>query len=558
MRVVILGVDYLVGSIFARYLIPRMPIKDLVFCSSEGSAPRGIFQRFDLHLADVRYPESLKHIFQENDIVVNGQVDFSLNPRLSSMDSMILHRQGLINLLAIAKEKKVKQVISVVPMFLSWNSMKFISPDSDYDTNDPYHLSLIGAIEVCKNYFSHSDFGTPSNYDEWMDSIRSSEGTGFKSNTNEDPSESDKNIKISTSSPNLDGKPNVPNLDGKPSVPNLDGKPSVPNLDGKPSVPNLDGKPSVPNLHGKPNVPNLDGKPSVPNLDNKPSIPNLDGKPSVPNLDGKSSVPNLDGKPSVPNLDGKPSVPNLDGKPSVPNLDNKPGIPNLDGKPNVPNLDGKSSVPNLDGKPSVPNLDGKPNVPNLSNTVEESLDPDLSDQPSEKEEPYYPKLSILRPGFYFGAFDRELTFEFCKGVKLQRISLPSSGKNKISWITELDLSRAIALLINKSSEGMFSFKSFDASPIELLEAMSDVNHSEIEIERTDSLFSKAKSSFSNFLNRNILESDYKFTRKSLFSNEFTLNDEDTISTLAWKAKDDPISSSEAVFDWFTRYILTPS
>ncbi len=296
MRLVVFGVDKLVGGTIARYLIDKFDLENLILCSSDGSSPEGLFQKMTVNLADVRFPDHLRNIIQEGDILINGQVDLSFTKRTTPIEYIILHYQGLLNLLAIASENRASHVLTYIPAFLSWNEMKDVTEDTVQDSEDPIHISFQRALACCDAFWQKVELGEVASYTDWFNVWEED----LIDNEVKSETKVPEGSVIEASADNKTDTKKPPVLDGQKTIgdtPKLDQKPSPigaakpPILTSQPSSspPKLDSEQLSSKTEEKGGKkPILD----TPSTTKKPPI--LDSAPSEP------KPPNLGGAPSGP------------------------------------------------------------------------------------------------------------------------------------------------------------------------------------------------------------------------------------------------------------------
>ena len=162
------------------------------------------------------------------------------------------------------------------------------------------------------------------------------------------------------------------------------------------------------------------------------------------------------------------------------------------------------------------------------------------------------KLTVIRGAFIFGPFDPELTFEFCKGVKLERIEIPGKGVEVSSWIAPDDIGRAIVQGIIKKVEGQFFVKSFDASLLDLIYALENHNKSKTEIKHTKSI----SRPFMKFFKRNESYSRQSHKIMGYLANRpYLVDDRLAQKVLDWGSKWTLDYTTKKALDWFIRYIV---
>lgn len=135
-------------------------------------------------------------------------------------------------------------------------------------------------------------------------------------------------------------------------------------------------------------------------------------------------------------------------------------------------------------------------------------------------------LVVGRFGRIFGGYDRRLTLDYCDAIRKGSMTVIGNIDQKISWITPVDMARALIILGDKSvPKGQFILNSFLASSMEILNELDKINLTKIEMTHLDLSKELRKLRICNFLSKFKLckhrsERDLmKFNTRQVFTDE---------------------------------------
>jgi nucleoside-diphosphate-sugar epimerase len=236
------------------------------------------------------------------------------------------------------------------------------------------------------------------------------------------------------------------------------------------------------------------------------------------------------------------------------------------------------SPPSL--SPSPPSLAASPPSLTTSSEDQETSNPETTeseDQPKSKDEDHSdddeePSLSeemlefedigydvplvIARISRFYGPFDYSITKKVCQSVRLQRMKVIGRLKKKISWINPLDAGRAMIIMADeKVKQGQYNINGFEATGVELIAAMDEINHSKTRIRRRLYLFSNFIVKFKlilsklGFVNRIALDEIYGLNKTQVYS------DEKARESWKWKPKYNLRTTSKDSLNWFVNHVL---
>ena len=563
MRIVIFGADHLIGASVLRFLIKLRVSDEIVICSETGDLPDGVVQRENIFKADIRKKEDLRSIIQEGDIIYNGQIYTETMDYSDVFSKLNLHRNGLINLIGVANEKKAKRVITYIPAFLSWLRIKEpITEDSHQHVIDEIHYTYSSALEVCQNYWKKSYYGY------LPESIAGDVVLESASESTQDGESTGK----STGGPGKGGPVGGPS--GKPSRGSAMKSSGGPSLGGPSSGPS--GKPVEEPITKSSGGPSLGGPSSGPS--GKPVEEPITKSSGEPSLGGSSSGPSGEqsGEPTTksaggPNLGGSSSGPS--GEQSGEPTTKSAGGPNLGGATSGDSKEDKEESNEskedaiVKSKKNDVTLatkeEGKKKEETEDNNHEAKLEGEEekaavsgeSEDPLVREEDFETKLIAIRGGRIFGPFEEEITPLLWKGVKIQKLEIHGSGSKVMSWVHPEDIAVAMIQASNFDVEGDFMVKSFDISTKELIKKMDTFNYSTTQISFKSNLLLNIKLFFRRIFNPDAIMVDVDLGTKFALSKGYVIDETKAVKSMRWASQHPLDVTIEESFDWFNDYYI---
>lgn len=165
-------------------------------------------------------------------------------------------------------------------------------------------------------------------------------------------------------------------------------------------------------------------------------------------------------------------------------------------------------------------------------------------------------LVIARIARFYGPFDEGITKSYCKAIRLQRIKVIGKLKNQISWINPLDAGRAMIIMGDtKVTQNQYNIIGFNATVMELLIELGNVNHSKTKIRKrfyfTQSLIIKIKSVLgkAGILKQINYEEVFGRNKTQVYS------DNKARKSWRWKPKYNLNTTSKDSLNWFVNHVL---
>ncbi len=491
-RIVIFGADHLIGASVLRFLIKLRVSDEIVICSETGNLPDGVVQRENIFKADIRKKEDLRSIIQEGDIIYNGQIYTETMDYSDVFSKLNLHRNGLINLIGVANEKKAKRVITYIPAFLSWLKIKEpITENSHQHVIDEIHYTYSSALEVCQNYWKKSYYGY------LPESIAGDVALESASESTQDGESTGK----STGGP-VQGGP-VGGSSGKPSA--------VMKSSGGPSLGGPSSDPS--------------GKQSE--------------KPSEEPTTESAEAPDLGGATSGDSKEDKEES----------NESKEYAVVKSEKKDDTEEIkeEGKKKGKNEDNTHEA-ELEGEEEKAAVSGESED-------EDPLIREEDFETKLIAIRGGRIFGPFEEEITPLLWKGVKIQKLEIHGSGSKVMSWVHPEDIAVAMIQASNFDVEGDFMVKSFDISTKELIKKMDTFNYSTTKISFKSNLLLNIKLFFRRIFNPDAIMVDVDLGMRFALSKGYVIDETKAVKFMRWASQHPLDVTIEESFDWFNDYYI---
>ncbi|MHA2169055.1 MAG: hypothetical protein ACXACX_11980 [Candidatus Hodarchaeales archaeon] len=163
---------------------------------------------------------------------------------------------------------------------------------------------------------------------------------------------------------------------------------------------------------------------------------------------------------------------------------------------------------------------------------------------------------IARIARLFGPFDRDVTETFCRAIRLQRISVVGKINAPISWCNPNDAGRAMIMLSDKDIEqGQFLINGFNATPIEILEALDRVNHSSIKMKRQLLIIRKFKHYMLEALGKVGINYNSKYSKLVKLNVTQLFDDQLARNTWGWTPRWDLDSTAKESFNWYVNHVL---
>ena len=515
MRIVIFGADHLIGASVLRFLIKLRISDEIVICSETGDLPDGVVQRENIFTADIRKKEDLRSIIQEGDIIYNGQIYTETMDYSDVFSKLNLHRNGLINLIGVANEKKAKRVITYIPAFLSWLKIKEpITENTHQHLIDEIHYTYSAALEVCQNYWKKAYYGyLPESIAGDIVMNRTSDPTQDGESTGKSTRGLGQGGPSSNTSGNSNGGPATKSAGG----PNLGGPSS--NISGNPN-----GGPATKSAGG----PNLGGPSS-----------NTSGNPNGEPATKSAGEPNLGGVASGDSKEDKEES----------NESKEYAVVKSEKKDDTEEIkeEGKKKGKNEDNTHEA-ELEGEEEKAAVSGESED-------EDPLIREEDFETKLIAIRGGRIFGPFEEEITPLLWKGVKIQKLEIHGSGSKVMSWVHPEDIAVAMIQASNFDVEGDFMVKSFDISTRELIKKMDTFNYSTTQISFKSNLLLNIKLFFRRIFNPDALMVDVDLGTKFALSKGYVIDETKAVKSMRWASQHPLDVTIEESFDWFNDYYI---
>ncbi len=165
-------------------------------------------------------------------------------------------------------------------------------------------------------------------------------------------------------------------------------------------------------------------------------------------------------------------------------------------------------------------------------------------------------LVIARIARFYGPFDEGITKSYCKAIRLQRIKVIGKLKNQISWINPLDAGRAMIIMGDaKVTQNQYNIIGFNATVMELLIELGNVNHSKTKIRKRfyfiQSLIIKIKSLMGKVGILKQINYEEVFGRNKIQ----VYSDEKARNSWGWKPKYNLNTTSKDSLNWFVNHVL---
>ena len=240
--------------------------------------------------------------------------------------------------------------------------------------------------------------------------------------------------------------------------------------------------------------------------------------------------------------------------------------PSLGGSSSGPSM--PSSGPSLGGSStdgSVSNLD---DVNNSSELELSDTDKVNDDSPSEEEVDTFEDeqlhelkldrvpLILARLGRIFGPFDPDLTSQYCKGVRLQRMEVFGEIDYQISWINPIDGARAMIILGDPKTEikpGEFLVNGFNASPREILKTLDKINHSTIDLTINPITKERYKHYLKSIVSKLGFKVEDNYYHYLSFNRRQVFNDYKVRNAIGWEPNYGLKRTAKDAFNWFSSH-----
>ncbi len=497
MRHVILGANSFVGTFVLKLLVTIGEGIKIIAVSPTGKIDDEIIRdNIVIKTGDILNLKDLYDVFEKDDIIYNTQVIFDETHDITEVE--LVNYAGLINILGIARITGVSRIVSVLPQF-----------EGSDEFNTEFHKITRKTTRIIENYFARKEFGWSSkairvwakkNITEFKIPIE------FYDDEFEDIEE--ESVQDTTSGPQgpkLSG-PQAPNSEGPklsgPQAPNSEG----PKLSG-PQAPNSEG----PKLSG-PQAPDSEG----PMATSGPIPPKKDiiisNNQEKDEIIEENKSDNVDNKNEA-HEDNKNEA--HEDNTDEAHEDNKNGA-HEDNK-NEAHEDNKNEA-HEDNKNEA--HEDNTDEEEITKTDDEiALDKFWERQNKETErrkrtklkleeeakkqakirekerkikkelrrrELPKAKLAVARLGRIFGSYDHTITVEYCDAVRRGKLTVNGEINKQISWITPIDIGRALIILGDKTvPTGEYNMNSFIASPLEIIKQLDKQNHSKTLITHLD-------------------------------------------------------------------------
>lgn len=244
-----------------------------------------------------------------------------------------------------------------------------------------------------------------------------------------------------------------------------------------------------------------------------------------------------------------------------------PANPSVSSGPVPPNIGGPISPagspissssgpqpPSING-PQPPSF-GSPGSPQEIDDEKKQVKKDeINEKEKEEEEERIP-LVIARIARFFGSFDHYISQSFCQAVRLQRISIVGKVKNPISWCNPVDGGRSMIIMGDKKiQDGQYFINGFNATPIDILRALDNVNHSTIKITHKPLIFAKMKYNFKKLINKIGLKQTLEYSKLVKLNNLQQFNDQNARESWGWKERWDLESTTKETLNWYVNHVL---
>lgn len=160
-RHVVLGAESFVGTLLLKLLITIGEDISIVAISRSGFIATEIpGDQIEVQVGDILDPLSLYEILEEGDIIYNTQIFFDLETDLSEIE--FTNHTGLVNLLGVAGLNKVKKVITYLPQQEGWKIPSVATETSIQKEPDEFQKITRKTLGMIDNYWRRNEFGWPS------------------------------------------------------------------------------------------------------------------------------------------------------------------------------------------------------------------------------------------------------------------------------------------------------------------------------------------------------------------------------------------------------------
>ncbi len=249
----------------------------------------------------------------------------------------------------------------------------------------------------------------------------------------------------------------------------------------------------------------------------------------------------------------------ISNKSSEPNPSASPpliGMPQPASGPTPPVLSSGPTPPVI-GLPQAPSL-GPTSPPELSPAIEEEVIEDEEIIEEEVVEIDLDRVEILvaMTGRLFGAFDMDLTKNFCECVRLERMTIIGKWNNQISWLVPEDAARAILIMGDSTVEpDIYNIFSFTASPMEILAELDKQNYSTLKLRKRSMFFARIRNNICKKLSKLHLCRPRSFDHILKFNMMQVLNQDHAINKWDWEPKFDLKSATENALNWYINHVI---
>ncbi|MHA2251638.1 MAG: hypothetical protein ACXAD7_14840 [Candidatus Kariarchaeaceae archaeon] len=165
-------------------------------------------------------------------------------------------------------------------------------------------------------------------------------------------------------------------------------------------------------------------------------------------------------------------------------------------------------------------------------------------------------LVIARVARFFGPHDNVVTREFCRAVRLQRIEVVGKINKQVSWINPMDAARALIIIgDNPITEGQFLINGFNASPIELLTSLDQLNHSQITIKHRSLFLEKIKYQVNRLLKTFRLSKGRNLSELLRLNCAQLFDDQLARETWGWKPRFGMRETAKESLGWYVSHVI---
>lgn len=225
------------------------------------------------------------------------------------------------------------------------------------------------------------------------------------------------------------------------------------------------------------------------------------------------------------------------------------GLPQAPSGPTPPNI----------GLPQPPSLDtDSPTEISPAPPVGEDIDVEVEEIIEETIEVNLDRVEIVvaLTGRLFGAFDMDLTKNFCECVRLERMTIIGKWNRQISWIVPEDAARAILIMGDLTVEpDIYNIFSFTASPIQILSELDSQNYSTLKLRKRSMFFARIRGKLCHKLSLIHLCKPKSFDQILKFNITQVLNQDLAISKWDWEPKFNLKSATENALSWYINHVI---